>query len=119
MSKHPECIAPEWTTGKILHFPDRVFRTVIAKSRKHDRAMVTFGWPDIESALEASGVPNVELDTNEWWYAYNSSTSCDYRVWKATLGKRAPLYNILRYYWNRGDGGTWTFLNVTSTASFY
>lgn len=26
---------------------------------------------------------------------------------------------VLRYYWNPGDGGTWTFLDLSSTANFF
>ncbi|MFO0834781.1 MAG: peptidylprolyl isomerase [Phycisphaerales bacterium] len=32
---------------------------------------------------------------------------------------KAASGEVLRYYWNPGDGGTWTFLNMTTTASFY
>ncbi|NUQ51482.1 MAG: peptidylprolyl isomerase [Phycisphaerales bacterium] len=32
---------------------------------------------------------------------------------------KAATGEVLRYYWNPGDGGTWTFLNMTTTASFY
>jgi hypothetical protein len=49
-------------------------------------------WPDI--------FPNLLPDTKDFWRAFDATHDADKRRWTGTLGKRARLYEILRYYWN-------------------
>ncbi len=57
-------------------------------------------WQWVEKWLEANGCPNPVLSVSKFWNPYNASIKADHREWKATLGDEAPLYEILRYFWN-------------------
>ena len=98
--KHPECADPAWLGGKTLDFNFRLLKAVSALSAANEKAMVLFGWPEIRACLESLGVPNPTLDTSPFWYALNASIKADARAWRARLGKRAPLWEIVRYFFN-------------------
>jgi hypothetical protein len=61
---------------------------------------VVVRWSNIEAFLKLSGVENPLLDTNDFWVPYNTKVNSDRHAWKADLGTRAPLYRILRHFWN-------------------
>lgn len=95
----PEACDPAWHGGQ--HF-DAAFRIA---ADIHDTAtewgrLVLVTWPSIAKALEVLKVPNPLLDTSPFWYAYNVSVKADHAAWKARLGPRAHLWEILRYWWN-------------------
>jgi hypothetical protein len=99
-AKHPECADPAWFGGKTFAPNFDLLKRVSRRSEAEGGALVAFGWPDLEHTLLRSGIPNATLNTDPFWYPYNASVDADRAPWRATLGKRAPLYQILRYFWN-------------------
>jgi DNA repair photolyase len=99
-AKHPECVDPQWLGGKTLSFNFDIVKALTRKSEREGGALVALDWPTIAAAMELSGLPNVELDTADFWYPFNASVKADSRAWRSRLGKRAPLYEIIRYFWN-------------------
>jgi DNA repair photolyase len=61
---------------------------------------VVVRWANLEAHLRKSGLDNVLLDTNEFWIPHDARLSADRHEWKITLGTRASLYSVLRYFWN-------------------
>jgi DNA repair photolyase len=57
-------------------------------------------WSNVEAYLKKAGLENTSLDTNEFWIPFNAKQNADRHAWKAALGTRAPLYRILRHFWN-------------------
>lgn len=97
---YAECCDPAWLGGKVFDPSDRVSRMALEVSRGCKDAPVMFSWPDIRALLEATGLPNPVLKTRPFWMPYNARINADYRSWSACLGKEAPLYEILRYFFN-------------------
>jgi surfactin synthase thioesterase subunit len=50
--------------------------------------------------LKNAGLENPPLNVMDVWIPYNMKIHSDRHAWNAALGKRAPLYEILRYFWN-------------------
>lgn len=100
-ARHPECADPRWLGGKTMSFAFDLMKAVCRKSQANRDAIVAFGWPEIERMLQMTGLPNVELNTEPFWYPFNASVKADHRAWKLRLGKRAGLYEIVRYFFNR------------------
>lgn len=100
-AKHPECVDPMWHGGNHLDFAFQVLRSVSETSRVTDDSMVMFSWPDIQKYLEATGVPNPILHTRAFERPYyTNKMNADLRCWAAKLGKHAPFYEIIRYFFN-------------------
>jgi DNA repair photolyase len=57
-------------------------------------------WRDIEAFFKKNGLDNPLLETKDFWRAFDIRQEADKRRWTNTLGQRARLYDILRYYWN-------------------
>jgi len=100
-ARHPECADPAWLGGKTLDFNFRLLKAVSRLSADCGRTLVLFGWPQVEQALGLMKVPNPTLDAEPFWYPFNASVKADRRAWRSRLGKRAPLWEIVRHFWNR------------------
>ena len=116
-AKYPECAAPEWfgegsrlftvgfdfirrihelsTGGESLYTDDLEVRKGAKK--------VIFSWPAVERFLAERNIKNPMLKTSPFWGPYNAKQVADHRQFKATLGSEAPLYEILRYFFNHPE----------------
>lgn len=99
-ARHPECADPAWLGGKTLDFAFKIAASLARLSEAEGGAKVGLGWPEIEAALGALGVPNPTLRTSDFWYPFNNRVTADRASWNAGLGKRAALWEVLRYFWN-------------------
>jgi DNA repair photolyase len=97
VSKYAEGADPAWLGGRWFDLAFRFLQEV--RSRSGGRK-VMFGWKQIEAFARAEGVPNPTLKTSPFWYPFNSRVTADRASWNARLGKTAPLYEVLRYFWN-------------------
>lgn len=82
---------------------------------------VVFSWGALRDFLEDSGVPNPVLKVSPFWIPFNSNITADCRGFKAKLGKEAPLYEILRYFFNHPWDNTqtvWTCAMVQAMKDF-
>jgi DNA repair photolyase len=62
---------------------------------------VVVHWSDAEQYLREAGLDNPEFDTQDFWRTYTYwRRGTDRQEWLDTLGRRAPFYEILRYFWN-------------------
>lgn len=98
-AKHPECADPAWLGGKTMDFAFRIVARLYRIMQESGK-MVMFGWPEIESAMRALNVPNPLLSTSDFWYPFNAQVKADRESWNARLGKAAPFYEVMRYFWN-------------------
>lgn len=116
-AKHPECAAPEWfgenanlfTVGfdfiRRIHELSTGGETVYTDDlevRKGARKVI-FSWPAVKRFLEEKEIKNPVLKTSLFWMPYNSKQVADHRQFKAMLGDEAPLYEILRYFYNHPE----------------
>jgi DNA repair photolyase len=100
-ARFPECCDPAWVGGHLFDFAFQFLRLVSETSLLTDHQPVMFSWPDLEAFLVAIGVPNPTLTTAPFWKPYYCGMmKGDYKCWVNSLGKEAPLYQILRYYFN-------------------
>lgn len=84
-----------------MDFNFQIIRSIAETSAICDGAPVCFSWGDIQSFLEASGVPNPVLETAPFKSPYYiGRMEAEMQCWRAALGKRANFYEIIRYYYN-------------------
>lgn len=91
---------PAWVGGRLFDFTYQILSLAAQASEEAGGALVMWSWPDVRAYLEASGVPNPVLKTQPFWLPYNSAIKADRACWTAKLGRRAPFYDILRYWLN-------------------
>lgn len=96
---HPECADPAWLGSKTFDYVFRLAARLYKAAQDHGR-QVLFGWKELESGLKALGCPNPTLRAGDFWYPFNAQVKADRGSWNARLGKVAPLYEVLRYFWN-------------------
>lgn len=99
-AKHPECADPAWLGGKTLGFSFELAKLAHATMKANPGKLVTMTWGDMAGVLDWQGVPNPTLKTGDFWYPFNNQVKADRASWNARLGKTAPLWEIVRYFWN-------------------
>jgi DNA repair photolyase len=98
-AKFPECCDPEWVAGRGLPFAFDLVRDLSLFQRKTESPLVMVEWSSIAEYLQ-DHCPNPVLKTGDFWGAFNNQVSADRTEWKMTLGDKASLHEILRYFWN-------------------
>jgi hypothetical protein len=116
-AKFPECADPAWfgEGSKTFSYNFDLMREISSiahegeapydgnlKRRNNGKPTVVF-WNWIEDFLQKSGCPNPVLKVDPFWVPFNAKQLGDYRHWKAKLGKEAPLYSILKYFYNEPE----------------
>jgi DNA repair photolyase len=112
LSPYQECLSPDdfGPDARLFDYSYEFMRTVqdIAhdgdafegdlKYRPGQKVLVQ--WSNIASFLQHAGLENPLLNVDDFWIPYNMKIHSDRHAWNAALGKRAPLYEVLRYFWN-------------------
>lgn len=113
-AKFPECADPKWfgENARLFTAGFDVTREIHAVSTggkpvydeklnvRQGTKKVLFSWNAIKHILEKNNAPNPTLKTDPFWVPFNAKQTADHRLFKSTLGKEAPLYEILRYFYN-------------------
>jgi len=99
-SKHPECADPKWLGGNTFDVAFQFTSMLEDTARENAGKKLVVTWDDFKATLEHLGVPDQELDMSEFWGPFNSKVKADHKEYRARLGKRNGLHEILRYYWN-------------------
>ncbi len=99
-AKEAECVKPEWIGNRITCDIARdMFIDIHNEIKENNAERGIIFWSYIKEYLD-NRISNVVLKTDEFWTAFNSSVSADRTEWNNTLGKEAPLHEILRYFYN-------------------
>ena len=106
-AKHPECVDPAWVGGRTWGFAFDLLKELSDIHAVNGRQRFLVFWQWVETFLLDRGMPNPTLDTSDFWVPFNSKVNADRREFNATIGKRATLLEILRYFWNH----PWTCAN--------
>ena len=64
---------------------------------------VAFSWRPVEEFFKETGLENPILKTAPFWVPFNAKQVADHREFRARLGDEAPLYEILRYFFNHPE----------------
>lgn len=118
-AKHPECADPAWfgpdahlfTVG--FDFVRHIHGLSMDGASVYDENLtprrgarpVAFSWSAVEAFMREKGVENPVLKTGAFWGPFNAKQIADHREFKRRLGNEAPLYEILRYFFDRPE---WT-----------
>jgi DNA repair photolyase len=118
-AKFAECADPSWfgkeshlfTAGFdfLKHVQDRAYNGQkpydddLNVAKVDGKKKIIFSWPGVERYLQSVGLKNPMLRTDPFWVPFNATITADHRKFKATLGKEAPLYEILRYFYNNPE----------------
>lgn len=106
MPEHAHGIDPEWLGGKVWALPQTTLKAIVDMSAEEGDALVMVRWANVVRMLEQMEVPNDTVSPAQFIASY-TNVSDEFREMRRTLGSAAPIYEILRYYWNHPECGHW------------
>lgn len=132
-AQNPECADPAWFgegaklfswnfelkrhLSRIAHGGESPYNEHLTRKNNGKPTVILWEW--IEATLHDFGCPNPILKTDPFWVPFNMKQVADHRDWKAKLGKEAPLYSILRHFYNHPDDNISFFWISPLTQSIY